>query len=343
MPSRITKTVLMSVTFGCSSVGIVSGQPVHDECLDAIEIESDVPWSDTTEGATGVDLTTCGRTDTADVWHTWRPDCSGPATISLCGSAFDTVLAVYDACDGEQLACVNDSPQHCTQEDRSVLVNFPVVRRTLYWIRVSGATGQTGEYTLMATCLEAGYGACCLPGGACVATSADDCAARGGEFIPDESCNGLDCSSQRPPNDLCADATEVFTGQPVAASNVNATGRGLTACGDDQRDIWFRWRSECALFADVSLCGSDFDTVLTVYDGCGGAELACNDDDPQCQRETSSRLRRIRVQRDDEYVFRVAGYKGDTGQIVLNVRCAREPQSGRRGSTHDPESARRWP
>lgn len=54
-----------------------------------------------------------------DVWHSFTPAVGGAHTISLCGSAFDTVAALYDSCDNLPLICDDDS---CDQQSQIVAV-----------------------------------------------------------------------------------------------------------------------------------------------------------------------------------------------------------------------------
>ncbi|MCC7292406.1 MAG: hypothetical protein IT449_10140 [Phycisphaerales bacterium] len=278
--------------------------------------------------ATGTDISTCGRGDVRDVWHTWRATCSGQARFSLCGSNFDTVLSVYDGCGGAQLACNNDAPEGCVREDNSVVAAFPVTDRERYWIRVSGASGETGPYVLTASCTELGWGACCLPGGECLVMSGEECATAEGRFFADESCAGLDCSSPQPVNDRCEAALAIATDELVVGSTWNATGRQDSACGNENgRDVWYLWHCDCGSYADISLCESGFDTLLSIHEVCGGAELACSDDSPACVSERTSRLRRVAVIPGRDYFVRVSGVEGESGDYRLQARCVR-PRGG---------------
>lgn len=120
----------------------VSG-PDNDDCVDAIPVVEGVPYDGSTVGATGVDESSCGDNDTADVWHSFTPTTTGIFSISLCDSAFDTTLAVYDECGGTELACNDD---FCGLQSE-VTVNLTV--GNTYVIRVAGYNGETGSYTLL--------------------------------------------------------------------------------------------------------------------------------------------------------------------------------------------------
>jgi hypothetical protein len=120
--------------------------PDNDECGDCVTVFTGVAHNGSTEGATGTDITSCAFNDTIDVWHCWKADCTGTATFSLCGSSFDTTLAVFSACGGTQLACNDD---FCGLQSQSSLA---VTAGTDYYIRVSGYNGATGSYVLNVSC-----------------------------------------------------------------------------------------------------------------------------------------------------------------------------------------------
>ncbi|RMF76642.1 MAG: hypothetical protein D6744_12125, partial [Planctomycetota bacterium] len=123
-------------------------QPLpNDTCDTCIPIDTNVPYAGTSVGAISElgDITSCATNDTEDVWHCWTAPCSGDATISLCGSGFDTTLAVFDACGGLELACNDDS---CGLQSE---VTIPVTAGSVYYIRVAGYNGAEGAYSLLAS------------------------------------------------------------------------------------------------------------------------------------------------------------------------------------------------
>jgi hypothetical protein len=89
-------------------VSEASSGPVHDECIDAIEVFEDTPYADTSVGATGSSSSSCVGNDTADVWHKFIPDATGLYSASLCGSSFDTTVAWHESCGGSEIACNDD-------------------------------------------------------------------------------------------------------------------------------------------------------------------------------------------------------------------------------------------
>ncbi|HUW18953.1 MAG TPA: serine protease [Sedimentisphaerales bacterium] len=116
--------------------------PSNDECVNAIEVVEGLPYNGLTTLAGGDSESSCSSNDTLDVWHTFAPDSSGDFSISLCGSVFDTTLAVFDGCGGPELACNDD---YCDYQSE---VTVSVTEGHTCFIRVAGYEGETGNYTL---------------------------------------------------------------------------------------------------------------------------------------------------------------------------------------------------
>ena len=82
-----------------------------------------------------------------NIWFCYTPVCSGQATISLCDSAFDTMLAVYEGCDcyptsSDLIACDDDS---CGMQSE---LTIDVVAGQQYLIEVGGYGSDTGQGVL---------------------------------------------------------------------------------------------------------------------------------------------------------------------------------------------------
>lgn len=131
----------------------VSGQG-SEECVDATQAFENAVANGATTGATGTDITSCAYLDMADVWFVYVPPADGVATLSLCGSGFDTTLAIFDECGGTELACNDD---WCGKGSQ---VTVSVDPGEDYWVRISGYGGGTGDYSLLITREEPGEWAC---------------------------------------------------------------------------------------------------------------------------------------------------------------------------------------
>ena len=118
-----------------------------------------------------------------------------------------------------------------------------------------------------------------------------------------------------PPNDECTSAIPVTAGVAYNGTTIGATGYYWSSCSwDDALDVWHSFTPAGTGQVLVSLCGSSFDTTLTVFDDCAGTELACNDDLCGWQSELT-----VAMTGGQQYYIRVAGYEGDTGNYTLTV------------------------
>ena len=112
---------------------------------------------------TNVSATTDGPTEAAscnfngdsqiqsDVWYRYPALCDGIATVSLCGSTFDTKLAVYtEDCPAGPDTVIVCNRNFCGQQSE---VSFPVISGNKYRIRIGGHQGAQGTGTLTITCV----------------------------------------------------------------------------------------------------------------------------------------------------------------------------------------------
>jgi len=261
--------------------------PANDDCSGAIALTAGVPYDGTTVGATGSSWSTCGFLDTIDVWHRFTPATTGAILVSLCGSSFDTTLAIFDGCLGAELACNDDS---CGLQSE---LTVTMTGGQEYYIRVAGYDSDAGNYSLFVT--EA---------------------------------------SATPPHDECANAVEVFEEMPHADVTTGATGVSWSSCADggDTLDVWHKFIPDANSYYSISLCGSGFDTTLSLFDLCGGSEIACNDDFCDLQSQVSASLTQANT-----YYIRVAGYNGATGSYTLTVTeevCERQDEPNNLNPPH---------
>ena len=122
----------------------------------------------------------------------------------------------------------------------------------------------------------------------------------------------------QPANDQCANAIEVFVDTPIAGTSVGASGTNLSSCAGsgDVNDVWYYFIPGEDGLATFSLCGSaSWDTTLSVFASCGGAELGCDDDACGDLRSTTT----VGVLMGQTYYVRVAGYGGATGTFTLTA------------------------
>ncbi|MHC4501506.1 MAG: hypothetical protein ACYS21_20650, partial [Planctomycetota bacterium] len=71
-----------------------------------------------------------------------------------------------------------------------------------------------------------------------------------------------------PAHDKCENAIPVEVNVPYYGSTAGSTGTDVSGCGvNDIYDVWHAFTAVDGNYT-ISLCGSDYDTILSVFDGC---------------------------------------------------------------------------
>jgi len=121
-----------------------------------------------------------------------------------------------------------------------------------------------------------------------------------------------------PANDLCGDAEDVLCGATVTGNTVTATN------SDAERgnDVWYTLTDTSAgNSVNISLCGSGFDTYLSVYDACSGTLVVSNDDFCGGQSELT-----FTADGTTAYIIRVDGYNSsNAGAFTMSITCTIPP------------------
>jgi hypothetical protein len=270
----------------------------NDECATAIElVGGDNAF--TTVGATdsGIDdALTCsasnGPTVRADAWFQYTAVCTGTLDITTCGAVdFDCRLSVYLADGGCPTS--GDTPFVCADDTCGTAANVSTfaLAGQTFLIRIGSSDGSTGSGTINIEC--GGF-----PG---------------------------------PPNDECADATSLGSGDSITSfSTVGATDSGIdTAIGcstsggpNVDADIWYLYEADCTGQLDISICGADFDSRMDVYDASGGCPssgatpLSCGDD--VCGDDPEVSTLAIAGQ---QFLIRIGSEDGSTGAGNITITC----------------------
>ncbi len=218
-----------------------------------------------------------------NIWYVYTATCNGCVTISLCDSSFDTHVAIYDGS-----SCYPTSSDMIESNDdfcdRKSQMTFPVTSGNQYLIEVGGY-------------------------------SFEDI----GEGLLSISCDSQMC---QPSNDDCQDADWIGNVTNLPFCTTCATFDGPGHCIDSS-NIWFLYTAPETCDVVVSLCGSDFDTMLAVYDGssCNPAEsdlIDCNDDS-SCGNES---IVIFAATAGNDYLIEVGGYSAeDVGHGVISIHC----------------------
>jgi len=129
--------------------------------------------------------------------------------------------------------------------------------------------------------------------------------------------------STLPPNDECDNCIPIGEGT-VNGNNLGATGGDVTTCAtNDTRDVWYCYTATQTGLARASTCGSSFNTSIAVFDGCGGAQLACGDDTTLgvCPPNATSLQSSVtwNAVADQTYAIRIGGTAASAGNYILTV------------------------
>lgn len=219
--------------------------------------------------------------DTPNLWYRYTAVVTGDVTVSLTRrhAVVDTMLAIYDGIDCYPTL---DDLIECNDDFGGSFdsqITFKATAGNDYLIEVGSRIDE-----------EAGPGVLTIISDAPPASSNDDCQ----NAWPIANVDGL-------PFDT-TDAT--FDGSGHCMSSPN---------------IWYCYTAPCTGEATFSLCGSSFDTMLAVYEGCvcypkQDDLIECNDDACDYQSELT-----IDVVAGQKYLIEIGGYSSETGEGVLSI------------------------
>lgn len=122
---------------------IAAPPPDNDDCANATPTGDviSLPFSTAAASFDG-----SGDCQTApNVWYDYTAPIDGAASFSLCGSSYDTKIAVYDGCGGTLLACNDD---FCSLQSQATV---PITMGSHYWVEVGGYSSTVGDGVLTIT------------------------------------------------------------------------------------------------------------------------------------------------------------------------------------------------
>ena len=253
----------------------------NDECHNASPVSDvkDLPFDTTDATQDGPHHCMFSR----NIWFCYTATCTGQATVSLAGSSYDTMLAVYDGCEcypalNDMIEC-NDDFGNTRQSE----IVFNTVAGNQYLIEVGG-------YNLAA-----------------------------GQGLLSISCEGV----EPPPSskDDCGKAQPVGDVKNLEFDTTNATFDGPGLCMRSP-NIWYCYTATCTGDVTVSLAGSGYDTKLAVYDGCecyptANDLIECNDDAGNTYQSEVT----FAAIAGSQYLIEIGGYGTETGEGLLTIRC----------------------
>ncbi len=225
----------------------------------------------------------------SDIWFCYQATCSDPAIVSLCGSSYDTKMAVYEGCD-----CPSVVPIACSDDDCGTgfesRITFQATVGQSYLIRIGGFEGAQGEGTLNILCGQEvcapGSGDCstdtgtrgCDDVGCCNTTCTVDpycCDVEWDQLCADESA-GLCTGSFA----ACAsDAGSCATAHEAGAAGCSEVDCCNSVCMQDPFccvDMWDDLCVQTALGTCFLACGNASDGGCFTANGSAGCEtVAC--------------------------------------------------------------------
>ena len=268
--NAVSDTVSQTVTY-----------PPNDLCADATQIGdvTNLPFNTTGARFGGRGLCMVSP----NIWYCYTATCTGDVTVSLLGSSYDTMLAVYEGWEcyptRDDLIACNDDFGGTYQSQ----ITFAATAGQEYLIEVGGYGGIEGAGLITIKCE--------------------------GDQEPQES------------KDKCMDARQIgeVTNMPFDTTNATFDGWGLCLTSPN---IWFCYTASCTGDATVSLAGSAFDTKLAVYNGgecypTAGDLIECNDDTPSSYQSEIT----FPAIAGNQYLIEIGGYASQTGQGVLTISC----------------------
>lgn len=170
----------------------------------------------------------------------------------------------------------------------------------------------------------------CADAGCCAAVCALDplcCNKSWDQLCVDRAFSN--CDGQTPGNDDCYDATPIagltqvpFSVVGAAATELVPPAGCLTAgSGALGADVWFSLSDVHGAIELTTCAAAGFDTALVVYrSACGGAAIACSDDDPLCPNNQLASSVEFAASCNERYLIRVAGVGASAGAGTLVVR-----------------------
>ncbi len=266
--------------------------PSNNACGAATLIAHCSPTAFSTAGATTdgpIEAAACdafGYQDVgSDVWFRYIAPCTGNVRVSLCGSSYDTKLAVYANCPGGPGATLACNDDFCGVSSQ---VEFAALADNDYYFRVGGYNSAQGTGTLTITNL------------ACPTPSNDTC------FTAQTVNAGATPFSTR---GACSDGF-------ISALCANDSG-------NIPRDVWYSWTAGCGGQATIDTCVADYDTKLAVYTTCPFGDqtaIACNDD--ACGTTGLRSRVMFTASAGTTYLLRVGGFNSQSGTGTLNIAVA---------------------
>ncbi|MBK7427242.1 MAG: T9SS type A sorting domain-containing protein [Saprospiraceae bacterium] len=276
-----------TTTVACTSC---PAPPPPPGCDVAVDVACGQTYTGTTVGGgTATNLGTCitALNTAPGRWYRTQGT-GGMVTVTTCSAVgFDTKIGVFSGTCGGLVCVTGNDDATCAFSGLRSTASFTSVLGTNYYIYVTGFGTASGAYEVTFT-------------GTCI--------------IPPPPPPVI------PATDLCANAIAITCGSSTAGTTVNATTDGVATCGTSNTapGVWYTMVGDGDVFT-LSLCGSSYDTKLSVYTGTCGALVCVDGNDDFCGLQ--SEVDFISTP-GTTYRILVHGFSANTGTFTLNASCA---------------------
>jgi hypothetical protein len=261
--------------------GTTPPPPPKDDCASAQSVGNVTNYAFDTRQATFDGPGYCMTSP--NIWFRYTATATGNVTVSLLGSSYDTMLAVYKGAScypksSDMLGCNDDYGN-----DRQSQVTFAATAGSQYLIEIGGYGSSTGQGVLTISAA--------------------------GTPPPPPSGNNDDCSQ--------ALAISEVENLPFDTTGARFDGRAYCMVSPN---IWYCYTASCTGDVTVTLSEVNFDTMLAVYNGCSCFPedlIECNDD---YGTGYASQITFAAVS-GHRYLIEVGGYNIEKGHGLLTVSC----------------------
>ena len=249
--------------------------------------------------------------------------------ISFWSEGYDTVLHLWDSCGGNEIACDDDGG-----EGLGSFIHVDLAPGT-YYLYVDGWGSSSGDFTLTieTSCGEGYYfdsssGSCvenpCEPnpclelGQQCEPLSSVDfvCQCSGGYI--DDGLGGC-IADPTATGESCADPI-ALEGELGSVSGLNSgSSTSVSSCNGSGPETYYS-----LILTDhsrVQLTTSGHDTVLSLWQGCNGTEISCNDD----YLSVAGPSQLTEILEAGEYTVNVDSYSSFGGSYTLDYEIRTDP------------------
>jgi len=214
----------------------------------------------------------------ASIWYKWQSPGVGTVTFTTFGSDFDTLLGVYTGATVNALTTIANNDDDPSSGIQSKVTFFTLTGIT-YHIAIDGFRSETGNTKLNWT------------------------------FPPAPANDGFDNAEVISGSSGSASGTNIGASKEIGEPN-HAGFLGAAS-------VWYKWQAPGGGVATFTTAGSNFDTLLGVYNGPAVSSLttiAGNDDAAGSSQSSVTFV----VSPGTTYYVAVDGYKAAIGNLTLN-------------------------